>query len=76
MANPEDYWAAPHPDGGWQVRREGNEQATERFDTQDEAWERAKELARGTKGEAYLQSEDGTIRERNTYGHDPVRTKG
>ncbi|GGL64274.1 DUF2188 domain-containing protein [Wenxinia marina] len=65
-----DYWTTRHEDG-WQVKREGASRASSVHGTQAEAWEECKRLARGAKCEAYLQGEDGQIRERNTYGHDP-----
>lgn len=70
-----DYWAGPHKDG-WQVKGAGNTRATAVFDTQAEAWADAKSRARDSSGEAYLQNRTGQIRERNTYGFDPSRSKG
>ena len=75
MSKAKDYWATKHPDG-WQVKGAGNDRASSVHGTQAEAWEKAKSLARGTKGEAYLTGENGQIRERNTYGQDPRKTKG
>jgi len=70
-----DYWATRHPDG-WQVKREGSERATSVHSTQEAAWAEARERARSTQGEAYLQNRHGQIRERNTYGSDPTSSKG
>lgn len=70
-----DYWATRHPNG-WQVKGAGNERATSVHGTQQEAWEEAKERARESEGEAFLQNRHGQIRERNTYGHDPESSKG
>lgn len=70
-----DYWATPHKDG-WQVKGSGNTKATSVHGTQAEAWKETKDRARESKGEAYLQGRDNNIRERNTYGHDPRKTKG
>jgi len=70
-----NYWATPHQDG-WQVKGEGNKRATSIHATQAEAWKAAKGRAQEGRGEAYLQNRQGQIRERNTYGHDPERTKG
>lgn len=75
MANEKNYWAVNHDDG-WAVKREGAERASSVHATQAEAWEEAKRLARGTKGEALLQSKDGTIRERSSYGNDPSNIPG
>ena len=75
MADGKDYWTTRHPDG-WQVKREGNERATSVHRTQESAWNETKERARAEGGEAYLQGRSGQIRERNTYGHDPKKSKG
>ncbi len=60
-------------DEGWRVEVEGQGRA---HDTQAEAWEQAKGIAQRNHSEAVLHGRDGQIRERNTYGHDPRRTKG
>ena len=70
-----DYWATKHPDG-WQVKGAENKQATSVHSTQASAWAEAKSRAIETKGEAFLTGRNGQIRERNTYGHDPVKSKG
>jgi hypothetical protein len=75
MADKKDYWTTPHPDG-WQVKREGASRATSVHRTQEEAWIETRSRARGAGGEAYLQGRKGQIRERNTYGYDPEKTKG
>ena len=75
MPNKKNFWATKHDDG-WAVKREGNQKATSVHDTQAEAWNEAKERARETGGEAFLQNRQGQIRERNTYGNDPFPPKG
>jgi len=61
---------------GWAVKAEGAPQPFAIFKTQSEAWERAKSIARKERSEALLHGRDGQIRERNTYGHDPSRSRG
>jgi hypothetical protein len=70
-----DYWAGPHGDQ-WQVKGEGNSRASSLHSTQAEAWATAKGQASRAGGEAYLQGQNGRIRERNTYGKDPRSSKG
>jgi uncharacterized protein DUF2188 len=60
----------------WAVKEEGAAEPFAVFKTQNEAWERAKSIARKERAEALLHGRDGQIRERNTYGHDPSRHKG
>ena len=71
-----DYWVSKTPDGDWRVKRTGAERASSVHETQAQAWDRARDLAREARSEAYLKNRDGAIRERNTYGHDPRTSKG
>jgi uncharacterized protein YdaT len=59
-----------HQDG-WQVRREGAERASSVHETQHDAVERAREIARDERGEVFIHGEDGKIRDRDSYGNDP-----
>jgi hypothetical protein len=66
-------------DKGWLVEVEGTgakRRARSNHRTQEAAWKEAKKVARGSKSEALLHGRDGKIRDRNTYGPDPRRTKG
>jgi hypothetical protein len=63
-------------DNGWAVTAEGAGAPTVIFKTQDEAWEKAKSIARKERSEALLHGKDGHLRERNAYGPDPRRVKG
>lgn len=60
----------------WGVRGEGNDRLTSKHPTQQEAIERAREIARNQQSELIIQGEDGKIRERNSYGHDPFPPSG
>jgi uncharacterized protein YdaT len=62
----------PHPGGGWQVKGAGNEKATAITDTQKEAIEIAKEIAINQRSEVVIHRPDGTIRDKDSYGNDPV----
>ncbi len=75
MPNSKNYWTTKR-NSGWAVKKEGSGRASSTHSTQAEAWKEARRLARGTEGEAFLQGQDGKIRARNTYGHDPRRIKG
>jgi hypothetical protein len=61
---------------GWAVKAEGASQPLAVFKTQNEAWERAKSIARKERSEALLHGKNGLIRTRSTYGHDPGRSRG
>jgi len=60
----------------WAVKAEGASEPFALFKTQSEAWEKAKSIARKERSEALLHGRNGLIRTRNTYGHDPNRTRG
>jgi len=75
-ANDKNYWTQQRDDGRWETIKEGSERASKTFDRQSDSWAYSKDLAQKSKGEAFLKGMDGKIRERNTYGHDPVSSKG
>ncbi len=58
-------------DGQWTIKEENTDVAMSSFVTQQEAWQRGKDMARERGTEALLHGSDGQIRERNTYGNDP-----
>ena len=66
----------PHPDGGWQVKGEGNSSATVRTDTQAEAIAVAREIARNQESELFIHGMNGRIRERDSYGNDEYPPEG
>ncbi|MFO1100887.1 MAG: DUF2188 domain-containing protein [Xanthobacteraceae bacterium] len=71
----ENYWTSKRS-SGWAVKKEGASRASSVHNTQSEAWNEARRLARGAGGEAFLKGENGQIRARNTYGKDPFPPKG
>jgi len=65
------------PDGdGWAVQAEGASRATVHTQTQAEAIDRAREIAKSQKSELFIHGEDGKIRQRDSYGNDPYPPKG
>lgn len=57
-------------------RGEGNDRLTSIHDTQQQAIDRARDIAINQQSEMLIQGRDGQIRERNSYGHDPFPPKG
>ncbi|MCO4820292.1 MAG: DUF2188 domain-containing protein [Bacteroidetes bacterium] len=55
-----------HEDG-WAVRGAGNERLTATYKYQDDAIERAKDIARNYKSSVIIHRTDGTIRDRISY---------
>ena len=63
-------------DGKWAVRKTGANRVTRSFETQREAIEAARDIARNQRTELYIHGRDGRIRERDSYGKDPFPPKG
>lgn len=55
---------------GWRVVREGQKRAIARADTQAEAAEKGRSVARRDKVEFTLHRKDGTVREKHSYETD------
>jgi ATP-binding cassette, subfamily B, bacterial len=75
MSRKRDVHVVPS-DKGWRVEVEGQSRASGTHETQQAAWQQAKQIAQRRKSAALLHGRNGQIRKRNTYGHDPGRTKG
>jgi uncharacterized protein YdaT len=60
----------------WAVKGEGNSRITKSFDTQQEAIDRAREIAINQQSELLIHNQKGQIREKNSYGADPHPPKG
>lgn len=74
MAN--NHHVTPHPEGGWQVKREGGNRAIVRTSTQREAIDIGRSISRNQGTELFIHGRNGQIRERDTHGHDPYPPKG
>lgn len=66
----------PRPNGEWAVRNSGASKATKVFGTQADAIKFGRNAARRDGVEFYVHRKDGTIRERDSYGRDPMPPKG
>jgi hypothetical protein len=54
----------------WAIRGEGNEKLTKIVDTQAEAIKIARQIAINQQSELVIHRPDGTIRDKDSYGHD------
>jgi len=61
---------------GWAVRGEGNSKVTKRFDTQREAIDYGRDIARNQGSELRIQNRQGRFREAYSYGNDPYPPRG
>lgn len=72
-----DQHVVPNKKGeGWAVKGENNSKATVITSTQSEAIEKAREIAINQKSEVVIHRPNGQIRDKNSYGNDPERSKG
>lgn len=60
----------------WQVKGAGNEWATKIVETQKEAIEIAREIAKNQQSELVIHRPDGTIREKDSFGNDSYPPEG
>ncbi|MBA0215359.1 DUF2188 domain-containing protein [Pectobacterium brasiliense] len=65
----------PH-NGEWAVRGEGNDRVTKTFDTQREAIDYGRGIARSQESELVIHRPDGRIRDKDSYGNDPFLPRG
>lgn len=65
----------PHNES-WAVRGAGNSKVTKQFDTQREAIDFARGIARNQHSELLIHGSDGRIRARDSHGNDPHPPKG
>jgi len=65
----------PHQ-GKWAVKGAGNERNTVITNTQQQAIEKARQIARNQESELLIHGRNGKIREKNSYGNDPQNIIG
>lgn len=69
MPSKKNQHVVPHPDG-WAIKGAGNSKATKVVDTQAEAINFAREIAKNQKSEVVIHRPDGRIRDKDSYGND------
>ncbi|EIM1709178.1 DUF2188 domain-containing protein [Aeromonas caviae] len=65
----------PH-ENGWAVKGEGNQKATSVHNTQQQAIDAARDIARNQQSELVIHRPDGRIRDKDSHGKDPFPPKG
>lgn len=61
----------PHPDGGWQVKRDGDERASHVANTKQEAIKIGREISVNQGTELQIHRTDMTIERSDSHGKDP-----
>lgn len=60
------------PDNGrWSVKPENGQRASRTFDTQKEAIEYGRQVAKNQESELVIHGRDGKIRDKDSFGNDP-----
>ena len=62
----------PTGTGGWAVKNSGATRASRTFETQQQAVTYAKDAAKKVGTELYIHGRDGTIKDKRSYGNDPM----
>jgi hypothetical protein len=62
----------PNPAGGWAVKNSGSVRASKTFDTQQQAVGYGRQVAKKSGTELYIHGRDGTIKDKRSYGNDPM----
>lgn len=57
--------------GSWQVKGAGNSKATKIFDTQKQAIDFGRGIAKKQGAELVIHGTNGRIRDKDSYGNDP-----
>lgn len=65
----------PHQER-WAVKGAGNQRVTSVHDTQQQAIDAAKGIARNQQSELVIHRPDGRIRDKDSHGNDPFPPKG
>lgn len=70
MAKKVDVHVVPHS-SGWAVKQSGNSRASSVHDTQRQAQEAGREIAKRNQSELVTHGRDGRIRDSDSFGPDP-----
>jgi uncharacterized protein YdaT len=75
MTKGKNQHVTKHGDG-WQVKGAGNQKATKVTETQKEAINIAREIAKNQSSELIIHGKNGQIRQKDSQGNDPSNIKG
>lgn len=65
----------PH-DGKWAIKGAGNSRATKIVDTQKQAIDIARNIAKNQQSELVIHRPNGQIRDKDSHGNDPFPPRG
>lgn len=76
MPKRDTHRVMPHPDGGWQIKRDGDQRASHRTETKGEAVKAGRQISQNQRTEFQVHGKDGAIQSSDSHGRDPYPPKG
>jgi hypothetical protein len=75
MAKRDTHRVMPHKDGGWQVKRDGDQKASHHIATKKEAEQLARPISKNQGSELQIHGKDMKIQRSDSHGNDPCPPK-
>lgn len=76
MTKRDTHRVMPHQDGGWQVKRDGDQKASHLTLTKKEAEQLGRSISRNQETELQIHGKDMKIQRSDSHGNDPFPPKG
>ena len=76
MSKRDTHRVMPHQSGGWQVKRDGDKQASHHTSTKKEAEQLGRSISRNQETELQIHGKDMKIQRSDSHGNDPFPPKG
>lgn len=73
---PKTIHVVPHPNGGWDIKIEGDPISFMHFETKQPAVDNGRVISREKNFELVIHRKDGTIERRDSHGNDPFPPRG
>ena len=70
------HHVVPNPNGGWDVKKENAERASNHFDTKQPAIDKARNISQNQGSELYIHGKNGQIQQKDSHGNDKFPPKG
>lgn len=71
MSKRKTHRVIPHPNGGWDVKRDGAQKASKHCDTKREAEDYGRKISKNQGTELTIHRKDGSIERSDSHGNDP-----
>lgn len=75
MPKRDTHRVMPHKDGGWQIKRDGNDKASAKAETKAEAVKIGREISQNQRTEFQVHGKDMRIQHSDSHGNDPCPPK-